>query len=267
MTVITNEEFARNPFDPQPAPFGPVQRSVPPSIPEPIEGVERQGTLGAGFSRENILKAEADRQRIDKNLVKKQAEAELDGTFDLGAHIPERHLGFAQVYVDNAIDPESAELITQRLDQQIDDDLVLHSSGMEGIAMRMLASVSDPTSLPVIPLSMMSKMGTLGKVLTGSGVVGASVAAQEAFLQHSQDTRTLEETNVAVGTSLLVGGFLGPLLSKSNPKLLDEAIQEAKVAVRGNKKTYSVAISPQGPVKISIDPESFRAKFSVLDCP
>jgi len=267
MTVISNEEFASNPYNPRGDVPGPLNRVAPPTIPEPQEGVDRQSPLGAAFSRENIVGAEADRQRFDKNLIKSQSEAEIDGEFDLGSHIPERHIGFAQVYVDNAIDPESAQRVTERLDQQQDDDLVLHSSGMEGVALRMLASVSDPTSLPVIPLSMIQKMGTLGKVLAGSGVVGGSVATQEAFLQHSQDTRTLEETNIAIGTSLIIGGFLGPLLSKSNPKLLDEAMQEGRAAVRGQKKMYSVAIGEKGPVKISIDPDSFRAKFSVLDCP
>lgn len=266
MTVITNAEFARNPWNPQESPMGPVQPVVPqaPGVPE---GVDRQSTVGAAFSRENILGAENDRQRFDKRVAEAQAKADLNEPFDLGAHIPEHLSQYAQVYIDNAIDPESAQVVTDRLNQQLDDDLVLQTSGVEGVAMRMIASVLDPTSIPAIPLTMISKLGTLGKVVTGAGVLGGSVAAQEAFLHHSQDTRTLEETNIAVGTGLIFGGILGPILSK-NGDLLAEGLQDMRTAVRGQKKQFVIKNFTDGkPATVTIEPDSFRAKFTRLDCP
>jgi hypothetical protein len=266
MTVITNEEFARNPYNPQPGLQGPIQPTTQPNIPPPVEGVERQTPAGAAFSRENILGAEADRQRFEKNLVEKRANADLSKDFDIADYIPDRHAAYVETYLDNAIDPESAAEVTKRLDQQLDDELVLQTSGFEGVALRMFASISDPTSLPAIPLSMINKMGKLGKIVVGSGVVGGSVAAQEAFLNHSQDTRTIEEINTAIGAGFLMGGFLGPLIAK-NTKLTTEATQELTSAIRGQKRTYTLAVGEKGPVKVSIDPDSFRAKFGTLDCP
>ena len=267
MTVITNAEYARNPWNPQAAPQGPVQPTIPQIDTEPLEGVDRQSTAGAAFSRENIIGAERDRQRFDQNLATAQSNAQLDEPFDLGASIPEHLREFAQVYIDNAIDPESAQVITDRLNQQIDDDTVLHTSGVEGVAMRMVASILDPSSIPAIPLTMISKLGTLGKIVTGSGVIGGSVAAQEAFLHHSQDTRILEETNIAIGTGLLFGGILGPLLS-NNGNLLAEALQDMRTAVRGQKKQFVIKnFAGNKDATVTIEPKSFRAKFTRLDCP
>ncbi len=85
-------------------------------------------------------------------------------------------------------------------------------------------------------------------------------------MNHSQDTRTIEEINMAIGAGFLMGGFLGPLIAK-NTKLTTEATQELTSAIRGQKRTYTLAVGEKGPVKVSIDPDSFRAKFGTLDCP
>jgi hypothetical protein len=267
MTIISEAELDRNPLNPGPPVHGPLRPQVPQHIPQ--DGVEIQGVMGAGFSRENTVGAELDRQRSEDELLRAQANADLGAPYDPLSDIPERHVGFAELYVENAIDTESANVITKRLDQQQQDELTLQTEGFQGLAARMVAAVFDPTAVAVLPLTTLSKMGTLGKIALGAGALGGSQVAQEAFLHHANDTRTIEESNIAIGAATLMGGVLGPLIAPTNKALLDEAIAELTDLARGQTKKYTVAVGTKGPVKVAINPDSIgtKFKFTRLDCP
>jgi hypothetical protein len=258
MTVITNAAFEANPNNPQEH-SGAIVPQTPLNLPRP--GVERQSVVGAALSRENIIKSSHDSADFRHNLNEAQSFAPTDEPFDVGASIPARHIGHADIYAMEAIDQNSADVITARLDQQVDDEQVLQDAGIGGVAARMLSSVADPTTLPVIPINLIRNMRTVGKVAMGAGVLGGSVAAQEVFLQNTQDNRTIEETNIAITTGTIFGAVLGPLLSR-NDDLFKEAINEMRAAARGQDKTFVVDGQ-----KVKINRDSFRAKFSTLDCP
>ena len=236
MTVISVEAFERNPYNPQEVqgPRMPLEgEQLPP-------GVQERSVVGASFSRENIIQSAFDRQRFKDNLTRAQSTADLNEPFNIAENIPDRHASRADVYLSNAIDKTTADMVTQRLDQQIEDERTIQEGGGFGLLARFVASASDPTSLPVIPLSILTKMGTLGKVAMGAGVVGGSVAAQELILQNQQDTRTVEETNLAIGMGTVIGGVLGPIIARSD--LLSEVLHEAKAAARGQRKFINMGV-------------------------
>ena len=267
MTVIDEATLDRNPLNPGLDLQGPQQPQVDQHL--PMDGVERQGVMGAGFSRENTLGASSDRLRSDNELTKAQAEADLGTPYDPLSDIPDRHVGFAELYAEDAIDTASANVITRRLDQQADDELVLQTSGIAGVAARVIAAVFDPAGYVFLPLTTLSKMGTLGKIALGSGALGGSAVAQEAFLHHANDTRTIEESNIAIGAATIMGGILGPLIAPANKALLEEATAELTNLARGQVKSYTVAIGEKGPVKIAINTDSIgvKFKFTRMDCP
>jgi len=266
MTIISEADLDRNPLNPVPS-QGPLQPQMEPRV--PMEGVAQQGVIGAGFSRENSVGAELDRQRSEDELIKAQAAADLGAPYDPLSDIPERHTGFAELYVENAIDTASANVITKRLDQQQNDELVLQTEGFSGLAARMAGAVFDPTAVTMLPLTTLSKMGTLGKIALGAGALGGSQVAQEAFLHHANDTRTIEESNIAIGAAVLMGGVLGPLIAPANKALLEEATAELTNLARGQAKSYTVAVGAKGPTKIAINPDSIgvKFKFTRMDCP
>ena len=267
MTIISEEQLDRQGLNPGPSPLGPVEPQVPQAT--PMEGTHVQGVMGAGFSRENTIGAEIDRQRSEDELIKARAQADLGAPYDPLSDIPDRHTGFAHLYVENAINTASANVITKRLDQQELDELTLQTEGIAGLASRLAAAVFDPAAVVFLPVTQMAKMGTLGKIALGSGALGGSQAAQEAFLHHANDTRTIEESNMAIGAATIMGGILGPLVAPTHRALLDEATAELTNLARGQQKKFSVAISPKGPVKVAINPDSIgtKFKFTRLDCP
>jgi hypothetical protein len=267
MTIISEAQLDKDPLNPTPAAQGPFQPVAQQQ--EVREGVEPQGVLGAAFSRENTVGSELDRQKFENDLSQAQASADLSQPYDPIGDIPDRHVQFAEIYAESAIDTESANVITRRLDQQQNDELVLQTEGFQGLAARMVAAVFDPTAVTVLPLTVMSKMGTFGKIALGAGALGGSQVAQEAFLHHANDTRTIEESNVAIGAAFLIGGVMGPLVARGSSSVLDESIAELTDLARGQTRKFTVAVGSKGPVKIAIDPKSIgmKSKFTRLDCP
>lgn len=99
-----------------------------------------------------------------------------------------------------------------QIDQETGDRKVLSQSGLAGTIAGVAAGVLDPTML--IPIA-----GEVQGIRTGAKVaaaalktgasVGGAVALQEGALQGTQQLRTPEESAVVIGSSILLGGFLG----------------------------------------------------------
>ncbi len=165
-------------------------------------------TAGAAFRQENI---------IGSGLAYKRTRGERDDSFNVwedikGTEYEPEFERFADVFNAN----DSASLKAQ-IDMERQDKRVLEASGWTGLALSAAASILDPTILiPGGAAVRGTRIGySTGKSAASVGTgAAAGTAVQEGFLQSTQDTRTGEETAIAIGGSAIIGGALGALASK-----------------------------------------------------
>jgi len=106
----------------------------------------------------------------------------------------------------------TAFLKTQ-IDRENDDRRTLAAAGWGGTIAGMTAGIIDPTLL--IPVG--GEVALAGKAtwrlgrgaLAGARAGGVGVAIQEGLLQSTQETRTAEESALAIGGGIVLGGILG----------------------------------------------------------
>lgn len=126
-----------------------------------------------------------------------------------------------------------SEALKRKIDAEEDDRRTIAAAGGFGIASAIAAGILDPTIL--IPVG--GQIGAAGKAGGSAWRVGAGAArgaraafvgvgAQEAVLQASQELRTAEETEIALGGSIVLGGLLGGVFGRlSRPEQI--AAQDA----------------------------------------
>jgi hypothetical protein len=136
--------------------------------------------------------------------------------------------------------------------KEMKDRETLEHAGVMGFATTMGASLFSPENL--IPASMVARTGKLGYSTLKSGAKVASVAAgstalAEAALQMSQQTRTKEESAVAVGGAGILGFVLGTAFTKlSNARLKSKLAKQidlkAKIDEDFGKRLRSGELDP-----------------------
>lgn len=106
---------------------------------------------------------------------------------------------------------DDVNYIKGRIDSQIRDDMIIAQNGVMGGLADMGASLFSPTSLlPGGAVVKAAKGFSVAKSFLNVGAhAGAAAALDEAFLHGSQETRTLEESAINIGGSVVLGGLLG----------------------------------------------------------
>jgi len=119
---------------------------------------------------------------------------------------------YAQAFTD-AESPDDTAIIKRRIDRELEDRRTLEAGGAEGVVAQIVAGTVDPILL--VPVGgAITRSARLGEeVAQGAiraGRTGAVVAAgAEAALQGTQETRTAEESGMAIGASAVLSGILG----------------------------------------------------------
>lgn len=128
--------------------------------------------------------------------------------------------------------PRYTQFLKTQIDKEEDDRRTLAAAGWGGTVAGMVAGIIDPTLLiPVGGEVALAGKGAwrLGRgALTGARIAGTSVAIQEALLQSTQETRTLEESGYAIGGSIILGGLLGggaSMLSRPEQLAAQDALE------------------------------------------
>lgn len=125
----------------------------------------------------------------------------------------------------------SAEALRRQIDREEEDRRTVAASGFMGFLTDAAAGLLSPTTL--LPGGAVIKSGKAGISIAKSAasVAAANVAAtaaQEAMLHSSQETRTGTETAFALGSSALLGGFIGggvaALMSKAERSVAEKAV-------------------------------------------
>ena len=162
-------------------------------------------TLGAAFRQDNLIGSFFNRKTLG-------VDNEVDQTYDpwtdiAGTKYEQHWKSFA-----GANNARYAEALKRQIDMETDDRRTLDAAGIPGVVASLAAGIADPTIL--IPGGGVVR-GAKGaysvsrSALLGATAVGAAVAAQEAGLQSLQELRTAQESAVAIGGSVLLGGLLG----------------------------------------------------------
>lgn len=108
------------------------------------------------------------------------------------------------------------DMLKRQIDREEDDRRTLAAAGTLGTVSAIAAGILDPTIL--IPVG--GEVAAVGKAGGSAWKVGRGAAAgaraaavgttaQEIALQSTQETRTLEESGLAIGGSIVLGGLLG----------------------------------------------------------
>lgn len=139
------------------------------------------------------------------------------------------------------------EAIKRQIDMETDDKRSLDAAGWSGMLASMVMGIADPTILlPGGGVVVSAKGGySLAKsALVIGAAAGAGSAVQEGFLQSSQETRTLEESALAIGGSIILGGLLGAggagLLNRAERKTVESA---ARVLYGGQPAAGGAAVA------------------------
>ncbi len=109
--------------------------------------------------------------------------------------------------------PQRTQILKQEIDQENENRRTLAAAGFGGTLAAMAAGIIDPTIL--IPVGGEIKAGAEGTwslsrgALAGAraGLIGS--ASQEAILQATQEIRPVEDSAVAIGSSVILGALLG----------------------------------------------------------
>lgn len=106
-------------------------------------------------------------------------------------------------------------LTMEQVRREREDRRILEDAGMTGFGLSLGAALFDlPSLLPGAAISRGAVTATRQAARVGAAAGGAAAAA-EAALQASQTIRPLEESAIAIGGSVLLGGLLGSTLARS----------------------------------------------------
>lgn len=217
------------------APPAEITAGLAPQVPVPAETTTPMPPIGKVF----------DAAMTRGNTIGSIAEAAAgrgmsppDPNFDPFTNI-KGYEPFAASFIDAQSDADVAR-IKQRIDQELKRADLIDSAGALGVAAEVLVGLTDPINLVPIGGSavMAGRLGyRVGKsALRVGAAAGLGVAAQEAILQETQETRSGAETavNVAAGTFLggVLGGAVGAFAGRDLSALAKGALEESDVLAR-----------------------------------
>lgn len=128
--------------------------------------------------------------------------------------------------------------IMSRIERENEDRRILESAGAAGVVAQIAAGLFDPTI--ALPGGAIYKAARGGYAVARSAAsVGAAALLQssvsEAALQATQETRTAGETAMVIGSSTLLGAFIGAgasaLLSRAERVALEKSLDADRAAM------------------------------------
>jgi len=177
------------------------------------QGITTGQTWGAAFRSENVFVSTA----VSQSTRHWFEEYDPDYT----AVVPEKYkntpYGHKFLYAKNQ---QHQDAILNDVEREIEDDAILQKAGMGAILPSLAAGIASPfVLLPAGTIIKGAKGVSVLKTVGSGAVAGAmGVAADEAVLQATQQTRTASESGYAIAGGAILGGLLGGaagLLSKS----------------------------------------------------
>lgn len=186
----------------------PLTNIAAPDVPENIDPTMLE-TFGAAFRTQNVVGSYLSSRGMPNPY-------EIEDGFDAIDYVKDDPK-FAP-YVDEfsgIFNRKAADAKKLQIQREEGDRRTIEGAGIMGDVASMAAGVVDlPTLLPVGgPL--ISGARTAGGLAIGVGIAaGLDASVSEAALQATQSTRTVEETALNIGGSIVLGGALGTLAGR-----------------------------------------------------
>lgn len=188
--------------------------------------------FGAASRLENTIGSLANK-RFDLGRIARRWTGYVDPGFDpFETIIDSRYEPWVDRF-SSAINQEEVELIKLELDQELRDKRTLAMSGSTGFAAALMAGTVDPINLIPVGSQVIkgaqaaTRLGRIGKgaLLTArAGAIG--VGLQEAALQQTQETRSLQEVMMNIGGGTLLAGILGGAAGAFTPGEFHQAARQ-----------------------------------------
>lgn len=164
-------------------------------------------TAGAAFRQANVIGSAAERFH-NFGGVTNDPEPNYSAWDDIKGTPYEDHW---QIFAGSN-NRRYTDALKRQVDTELQDRRTLAASGWTGTGLEVAAGIIDPTIL--IPVGGEIIKGrtayTIGKSALSVGVAGGTAAAiQQTAISQSQELHTPEETGLAIGSSVVLGGLLG----------------------------------------------------------
>jgi hypothetical protein len=218
------------------------QQAVIPDKPDP----SLLDTLGAAFRQDNVVLnaiRAIGRPQFEEDPHHNPLDMIRDTKFE------ERHL-------DRFVGSRSAaetQAIMGRIEEEEQDRRILDASGAAGFIAQVGAEMLDPTiALPGGALYRGVRAGEAAVKSAASVGAAAAVqtAAQETVLQSLQETRSLGESAVNVGSATILGGMIGAGASALLSRVEREALEKSLDHTRAEMDAHAAGMpAPAAPTK------------------
>jgi hypothetical protein len=205
-------------------------------------------TIGAAWRTQNIIGSSLSNEMLGADLDTVEQdfnpfEAARGTKYEA---YPER---LAQLYNRKAF-----ETFRAQVDREEEDRRTLDAAGALGVIAQIGAGVVDPTIL--VPGGALVRGGKVGYSIGRSALAvgagsAAGVAVQESILQGTQETRTAEETGLAIGG----GAILGALVGAAGAKILDN------LAWNNLASRLETDLASKEPLPIDVNDAEMRALY------
>lgn len=238
---------------------------APSDQPEVTPSLEE--TFGAAFRTQNVVGSFlSSRGQVDPYRIE-------DG-FDPIDYIKDdsRYAPYAEEFagITNRVAADAKKL---QIDREEQDRRTLNAAGGMGVVAQMAAGVVDlPTLLPLGGAALGRGLGVVVGTATGAGL---DAAISEAALQSTQATRTMEESVLNVGGSVVLGGALGALveryMSASSSLALSRKIEQQAAEFDGVDDAFaaagarSVGAAARDTGPITLKDEALISKLPVIN--
>jgi len=186
---------------PKPQNLGNLEIETP--LPDPT----MSETFGAAFRTQNIVGSWLSQQGYDDPNAEEEGFNAIDYVKDDARYAP---------YIDEfagITNKKTADTLKLQIAQEEADRRTLASAGWSGVVAQMAAGVVDLPTL--LPFGGAIAGATRGGIIAGGAIgAGLDAAVSEAGLQATQATRTVDESLLNIGGSVLLGGALGALVGR-----------------------------------------------------
>jgi hypothetical protein len=212
--------------------------------------------LGAAFRTENL---------IGSYIMDEKAQQGTDNLPQLGYNVWDDIKGTKyEDYWSSFLESNNANrtaALKRQIDREEDDKRTLAAAGWRGTIANLAAGFTDPTVL--IPVG--GEFGLAGKgawrlgrgALAGARGAGVGTTLQEIGLHETQQTRTVEESAMAIGSSVVLGGILGggaaALMSRPEKLAAQEALERLHEAPRAADQAEPVSAGAAAAQRPTID--------------
>lgn len=244
--------------------------TLPEKAPEPDVGFI--DSMGAAFATHNTLGSMIDRG-VKESFPLTPLSPELNIVNE--EYDPFDDIKGYEQYPDSFINVESAEeaeYVKMNIDREIDRRKTINDSGVYGYISSFLAGTADPVMLPLFFMGGGTIAGAKSATIAGLKVgveTGVVLAASEAALHGTQETRTIEESAINITAGTLLTGILGGAMTGMSKKkiaqvtkAIDDDLQPpaaptsaGAAAVRSTTKEQETLISAAGLEKVGISPD------------